>query len=97
MSKNPDKMVRYSGFIWESDVIYFEDKNQTNFKPNILGIRAPMLLLIFTILSFQAYLVTLIYVPAALLSYPREGRSRLSAFARSTFIMAANPLVIKAF
>jgi hypothetical protein len=38
--------------------------------------------------------MTLIYVPAALLSFPREGRSRILALARSIFILAAHPLVI---
>lgn len=37
--------------------------------------------------------MTLIYVPAALLSYPREGRSKILAFVRSAFLVAAHPLV----
>jgi hypothetical protein len=42
---------------------------------------------------FQAYLMTLIYVPASLLSFPREGGSKIGAGLRSLFLLLAHPLV----
>ena len=44
----------------------------------------------------QAYFVTLFFVPAALLSYPRQGgSSRLMAAVRSTYLLLTHPLVSK--
>ena len=48
------------------------------------------------LIFLQAYFVTLFFVPAALLSYPRlGGSSRLMAAVRSTYLLLTHPLVSK--